>query len=43
MKRRMISVLLTVTMIAGLCGGCGKSGGNSEAEQNENSDIVNIG
>ena len=39
MKKRIVSVLLIATMSVGLFSGCGKSGGNTEVKQNENSKI----
>ena len=40
MKKKIVSVLLTATMLVGLCSGCGKSGGSSEAKQNEDSNKI---
>lgn len=34
MKKKIVSVLLTATMLVGICSGCGKSGGSSEAKYN---------
>ena len=42
MKKKIVSVLLTATMLVGLCSGCGKSGGSSEAKQNENSNKITL-
>lgn len=42
MKKRIVSVLLIATMSVGLFSGCGKSGGNTEVKQNENSNKITL-
>lgn len=42
MKKRLVSVLLSATMLIGLCSGCGKTNGGSEAKQNENSNKITL-
>lgn len=42
MKKRLVSVLLSATMLIGLCSGCGKTKGDSEAKQNENSNKITL-
>ena len=42
MKKKIVSVLLTATMLVGICSGCGKSGGSSEAKQNEDSNKITL-
>ena len=42
MKKKIVSVLLTATMLVGLCSGCGKTKGDSEVKQNENSNKITL-
>ena len=42
MKKRLVSVLLSTTMLIGLCSGCGKTKGDSEVKQNENSNKITL-